>query len=834
MDPPVASRPPAEVEAEIASLLARLTLEEKVAMMAGSAAFTVAGVPRLDLPPLRLTDGPAGVRSHEGEAATVFPAGVALAASFDTDLVRQAAGAIAREALAFGDRVVLAPTINIVRTPLWGRAFETYSEDPHLTAEIGAAFVAGLQTEGVAASLKHFAVNNQERERLSIDARLDERTLREIYLAAFEAILRRSEPWTVMASYNKVEGAHACENRRLLTDILKREWGYDGLVMSDWGAVHSTDGSAKAGLDLEMPGPPRWFGEKLLAAVRAGEVEPARIDDAARRMLRLRSRTDTLASSPRSTGELRSGRHRAIARRAAEAGAVLLRNEGALLPFDVARLGSIAVIGPNAAARSIQGGGSSQVRPGRRVSLLDAIAALVGECCAVLHAEGGDNEPTPPPARAEQFSSDEGRGEAGLLCETFADDEFAGVPLRTRVERRLGKLVSNRLGATAGPDYAAFRWRGWFWPERDGRHEFGVRGAGAVRLALDGEALIGEASASLVDRNDIGGAPIPTRVGARDLMAGRGYAILVEYRRTEVSRGLAWEQVNLGVRGPRGSVAEAAALAAGADAAIVAIGAASTTEGEGYDRESLDLPGDQNALVEAVLAANPRTAIVLLGGAPYALPWIDHAPAVLIAWFAGEEGPAATARLLFGEAAPSGRLPVSWPRRIEDVAAQAHYPGAGGVARYGEGLFVGYRHFDRSANPPLFPFGHGLTYTRFRYADLVAPAEARAGEPVAIDFTLTNIGARAGAETAQLYVRPRGPSVERPVKELKAFAKVALAPGEARRVRMVLEPRAFAFWDVAAAAWRAEAGAYDLLVAASAADIELQATVRLSGEWLDR
>ena len=259
------------------------------------------------------------------------------------------------------------------------------------------------------------------------------------------------------------------------------------------------------------------------------------------------------------------------------------------------------------------------------------------------------------------------------------------------------------------------------------------------------------------------------------------------------------------------------------------IGAASTTEGEGYDRETLDLPGDQNALVEAVLAANPRTAVVLIGGAPYALPWIDHAPAVLVPWFGGEEGPAATARILFGQAAPSGSLPVSWPRRLEDVAAHAFYPGENGLARYGEGLFVGYRHFDRSPAPPLFPFGHGLAYTRFRYADLIAPAHARAGEPVEVAFTLTNVGEREGSETAQLYVRPRGPPVERPVKELKAFAKTVLAPGETREVRLTLQARAFAFWDPAINDWRVEPGAYDLLVGASAADIELQATVRLTG-----
>jgi beta-glucosidase len=325
---------------------------------------------------------------------------------------------------------------------------------------------------------------------------------------------------------------------------------------------------------------------------------------------------------------------------------------------------------------------------------------------------------------------------------------------------------------------------------------------------------------------DVAGTKVMRRIAAVDLAAGQGYPIVIDYVRPEETGHLAWEYVGVGLRQPRGSVAEAAALAAGCDGAIVVIGAASLTEAEGYDRESLELPGDQNALVEAVLAANPKTIIVLVGGAPYAMPWIDHAPAVVVAWLGGEEGPDATARILFGEASPSGRLPVSFPRRLEDTPAHGWYPG-GAEVTYGEGLFVGYRHYDRAAEPPLFPFGHGLTYSRFAYEDPMVPETATAGASVTVSFTLRNVGEREAKETAQLYVRPRGPSVERPVKELKGFAKVALAPGESRRVTVTLDARAFAFWDPALGARNAEPGAYDILVGGSAADIELQATVRL-------
>jgi beta-glucosidase len=358
-----------------------------------------------------------------------------------------------------------------------------------------------------------------------------------------------------------------------------------------------------------------------------------------------------------------------------------------------------------------------------------------------------------------------------------------------------------------------------------------------MRLWLNGEPLIDETVVGALDKLDVGGRLAPRKTAAAGLVAGRGYPIRIDYVRAlpgrdaqamagEGAEGLAWEYVSLGVRTPRGTIAEAAELAATCDAAIVVIGSASISEGEGYDRESLDLPGDQNALVEAVLAANPRTVVVLSNGAPYVLPWIDHAPAVVEAWMGGEAGPDAVARILLGEAEPSGRLPVTFPAALEDSPAQRFYPG-GETVTYGEGLRVGYRHFDAGNEPPLFAFGYGLTYTRFKYDDLRAPETARVGESVPVSFSLKNLGERPGKETAQLYVRPRGPSSERPVKELKGFSKVALAPLEQRIVRIDLDARAFAFYDPPSGAWIAEPGAYDLLIGGSAADIELQATIRL-------
>jgi len=836
-DKPAYLDPAAPLETRARDLLSRLTLDEKVSLMAGAESFTLEGVERLGVPRVRVADGPTGVRSNEGEPATVFPVGVAMAATWNPELVREVAAAIGREALALGNRIILAPTINIVRTPLWGRNFETYSEDPFLAGALGAAYVEGLQGEGVGASLKHYAANNQEEGRMTVSVEMDERTLREIYLAAFEHVVKSANPWTVMASYNKVAGVYATENRRLLVDILKDEWGYDGVVVSDWGAVHATAAAANGGTDLEMPGPARWYGEKLVQAVRGGAVPERQIDDAALRLCRLILRTGALDGGPPPKGEIHTARHRQIAERAAAEAVVLLRNEGDLLPLEPASLTRLAVVGPNADARRIQGGGSSQVRTDRRVSILSAISERLAGRAEVLHADGGDSEPVPPAARPAMFSPDEARGQAGLLCEYFATPDFSGAPIRSRPERALGKLVSHNLGGREPASYAAFRWSGWFWPDRDGRHEFSLRGPGEMRVWLDGTPLIDDATPGIADKLDLGGGAAPRKTAAADLAAVRGYPIRVEYVRALPSRAeqpvsgeadpaLVWEYVSLGVRAPRGGVAEAAALAASCDAAVVVIGSASISEGEGYDRDDLDLPGDQNALVEAVLAANPRTVVILVSGAPYVLPWIDHVPAVLAAWLGGEAGPDAVARILLGESEPSGRLPVTFPARLEDTPAHAYYPGAESVT-YGEGLRVGYRHFDASNEPPLFPFGFGLTYTRFRYADLEAPDTAKIGESVAVKFRLTNVGERPGRETAQLYVRPRGPTADRPVKELKGFAKVELAPSETKMVRIDLDARAFAFYDAATRRWTVEPGAYDILIGASASDIELQATVRL-------
>jgi beta-glucosidase len=814
------------IEARVEDLLSRMTLEEKVLVMAGAEPFALPAIERLGVPSLRLSDGPTGVRSNTGEAATVFPVGVAMAATWNPELAQEVAAAIAREAKALGEHVILAPTINIVRTPVWGRNFETYSEDPFLAGAIAARYVDGLQGEGVGASLKHYAANNQELNRMDTSAELDERTLREIYLAAFETVVKASNPWTVMASYNRLWGTFASENKYLLTDILKGEWGYDGVVVSDWGAAHSTAPAANAGLDLEMPGPPKWFGDKLLAAVREGEVPEAQIDEAARRLIRLMLRCGVLDGALPPAGELRSQRHRAIARTAAEEAMVLLKNDGGLLPLDAAKIRSLAVVGPNAAQLRFQGGGSSRVRPGRRPTPLESLKALLGDQVAVVHAEGCDPEPFPPAAPRRLFSPDQRRDAQGLTATLFASNDLSGEPMETRVDRNFLIWVSTNVPEAMRPRFKSLRWSGWFWPERDGRHEFSVRGDGPAWVKLDGQPLITPDSEGVDDPYDVFGYPTVRRTAGVDLVAGRGYPIEIDYVWAPSRPGAGFESVGLGLRQPSGTIDEAVAAAKGAEAAIVFVGSASTTEAEGYDRANIDLPGEQNALVEAVLAVNPDAVVVVNVGAPTALPWIDKARAVLLTWLPGEEGPDALAEILFGKAGPSGRLPVTFPKRLADNPAQPYYTGAA-KAPYGEGLFVGYRHYDRSNAAPLFPFGFGLTYGAFAYGDLSAPVSARTDETVTVSLTLTNTGARTAKETAQLYIRPHAPALPRPIKELKGFSKVELAPGETRRVSLGLSPRDFAYYDPDRKAWVTEPGAYDILVGASAADIRLERTITL-------
>jgi beta-glucosidase len=706
---PAYKNPERPVEQRVEDLLGRMTAEEKARMLAGSGWMESQSNPRLGIPAIKMADGPMGVRNWAGSSAitnaattapvnsTAFPAGIAMASSWDVDLVQTEGRVIAQQVKALGRDMILGPTVNINRTPLWGRNFEGYGEDPYLAARMAVAFVRGVQGEGVIPSVKHFAANNQEFERHRIDEKIDPRALNETYFPAFRAAVEEAGAWAVMSAYNKVNGQWCAESPFLLTETLKRRWGFRGFVISDWGSTYSTAGTINAGMDLEMPGgePMRnWLDrpqtrkdgnsagwlteEKVLAAVASGQVKKGAVDDSVRRILRVMFTAGLFDRPHAAGGEVDTPEQRAAARRAATESVVLLKNEGGLLPLDPARMHSVAVIGPCAAVARTGGGGSSLVRPKYAVTPLQGI------------------------------------------------QEAAGAQVK----------VSYALG-----------------------------------VAMQGEDAGGDART------------------ARE---------------------------------------EAVALAGRSDAAVVAVGYSSRLESEGFDRASLSLPAGQDELIEAVAAVNKSTVVVVAAGAPVSMSaWIGHVPAVLYAWYGGQEAGHAVGDLVFGNAVPSGRSPVTFPRRIEDSTAYGNYPGENLHVEYGEGIFVGYRGFDRRKVEPLFPFGHGLSYTTFEYSGLsVSRPTAKAGETVDVSLQVRNSGTRAGAEVVQLYLRDVESSLPRPEKELKGFRRVVLQPGEAQTLTFTLDEPAMSFFDPGKQDWVAEAGAFEVLVGASSRDIRLKGAFR--------
>ncbi len=663
---------------KIRALLKEMTLREKASLLIGATAWTTAALPRLEVPAIFMADGPHGVRRLADEEslgipglpATCFPCASCLAATWNAELIGELGRAIGDEARALGVSVLLAPGVNIKRHPLCGRNFEYYSEDPFLAGEMAVAFINGVQSRGVGTSLKHFAVNNQEFERFSINVDVDERALREIYLAAFETAVRRARPWTVMGSYNRVNGERVCENGRLLDGILRGEWGFDGVTVSDWGAVHDRVKSLEAGLDLEMPGPRDKRRRAVERAVRTGRIPERLVDRAAARVLKLVERC-AAASSDGVVNAVDAEAHHRLARRIAGEGFVLLKNKD-LLPLS--RPARVAVIGRTAAHPYIRGGGSSFVTSERIDVPLDEIRRRAGEA---------------------EVTYDEG------------------------------------------------------WPEGPG-----------------------------------------------------------------VDQGL---------------IDEACGAASRADVAILFAALNEHVESESYDRADMKLPAHQETLIRAVCAAQPRTVVVLGNGGVVEVGAWSHAPAaVLEAWMTGQAGGGALADVLWGDVNPSGKLAETIPLKLSDTPAFNNFPGENGAVRYGEGLFIGYRFYERREQAVAFPFGHGLSYTTFAYENLgFSSDEFVDADGLIITFDLVNTGPRAGRETAQVYVRDCVSTLVRPVKELKGFCKTALEPGERKRVSVALDFRSFAFYHPVYRRWITEDGEFEILVGASSADIRLRGTVRL-------
>jgi beta-glucosidase len=858
-----------QLEARIAALLGRLDLEAKVRLLTGASHWTTWAEPAVGLRTMVLSDGPAGVRGRswdERRPSASLPAPTAMAATWDEDLVERVGGFLAAEARAKEVDVLLGPTINLHRSPLGGRHFECFSEDPLLTARIGAAYVRGVQAGGVAATPKHYVANDSETERFTLDARVDERALRELYLAPFEHLVREAGAWLVMAAYNGVNGATMTEHP-LLAEPLKGEWGFDGVVVSDWGAAHTTEAAGRAALDLVMPGPDGPWGDRLVAAVRAGAVPESAVDDKVRRLLRLAGRVGALegatpavaagtpagvvdnpgppdpgsatlpvrgpqhpaGSDPAGSDPAESdpaGSHpagsvpRVLARDVAAAGMVLVRNHGELLPLAVEGLRRVAVVGPNAAEPCVQGGGSATVYPARVVSPLDGLRAALGPGVEVGHATGARNRRGLRPVGDGQVT-DPDTGRPGLRVR-FRD--AGGVVVHS--ERRLtGTLLyagEEMVRRSATVEVAA-RLRA----RVGGDHACGVAGVGRFRLAAGDTVLVDEAVAA--DPGDAGGLlAAPQRAGRLRLTPGEEVELTLTHR---LEPGAGAARLTLGVEEPAlpddQELERAAALAGRADAAVVVVGTTEEIESEGHDRASLALPGHQDELVRRVAAANPRTVVVVNAGSPVELPWRDAVPAVLLAWFPGQEFGDALADVLLGRVEPGGRLPTTWPATEADVPVLGTRP-VDGRLEYREGIHVGYRAWARAGTTPAFPFGHGLGYTSWAYEELEAPTTAAAGEPVGVAVRLRNRGRRPGREVVQAYLSRPASALERPALWLAGFAAVRADPGQAVNARLRLDPRAFQHWSPETGAWATEPGPFLLSAGRSAGDRPLSAEITVT------
>jgi beta-glucosidase len=758
-------------------LAGELTLDEKASLTAGLDLWHTVPVERLGIPSWRLTDGPSGARGTAfdgGTSSTVIPCGSALGATWDPALVEELGAIVGHQARTKGARVLLAPTVNLHRSPLGGRTFESYSEDPLLSGRLAAAFVRGAQSQGVACTVKHFAGNEAEYERYTIDSVIDERALRELYLLPFELAVREGGALGIMTAYNRLNGTPCAEHTELLTRILRDEWGFEGFVVTDWYALTDTVRSPAAGLDLEMPGPARHLGTHLAGAVRDGVLDESVLDTQVRHLLevfeRLGALDDSAAPGPEVAVDLPE--HRATARRAATDSMVLLRNDG-VLPFDMAAIRSLAVVGPNADRGRIVGGGSATVVPHHRTSPLEAIRRRVGDRVTVTFEPGCSIDKTVPPLVAPTDVVVVAGGEE--------------VARQTRDKTQLMFFGPPAPGIDGAWSVHA---RATFVPEVGGPHEISLVQAGAARVFVGGELAIDGVADPLPSGTSFFGAGSEERVVTVDLTAGRRTELEIELHNPD-GRFLAG--VTVGVRPqPRADMIDrAVAAAATADAVVLVVGTNDDWETEGADRAGMDLPGEQDELVRRVCAANPRTAVVVNAGSPVSAPWAHDAPALLDIWFGGQEMADALVDVLTGDAEPGGRLATSFPERVEHTAAFGNFPGEHGEVRYGESLLMGYRWHDARHLPARFAFGHGLSYTTFAIGE---PDVVARGDEVVVRVPLTNTGARPGSEVVQLYVEPVAPSVQRPPKELKAFEKVWLEPGESTVIDLHLDERAFAYW----------------------------------------
>jgi beta-glucosidase len=814
LDAQSASPSAADIDKRVNSILGQMTLEEKIDYIGGVDDFYIRPIARLNIPTLRMSDGPIGV--HDYGLTTAYPAGIALAASWDADLALRVGVSMGHDARARGVNFILGPGLNIYRAPMAGRNFEYFGEDPFLASRMAVGVIKGMQSQQVLATAKHFAANNQEFERNKVSSDVDERTLREIYLPAFEAAVREARVGAVMDSYNPVNGVHATQNHHINVDILKNDWKFDGIVMSDWDATYDGVAAANNGLDLEMPSGKFMNRANLIPAVKDGRVSEATIDDKVRRILHTAIEYGFFDRPQTDTGlPVYSQEGREVATQEAREGMVLLKNDHDILPLDKAKLKTIAVIGPNAFPSVPGGGGSSQTKPFNSVSFLEGVSNYLGSGVKVLYAL--DIPPLDDVFSNSTFVTAPG-GEPGLKGEYFDNEKLEGTPSMTVISQHVNFKWGDDSYAAGHPvDHFSVRWTGSFIPSRTDDYKFYTSADDGVRLYIDDQSVIDDwqRHSETVDSY------------SAHFEAGRNYKIRFEY-----FEAFGGARAGFGVIGAGESVGrETKVLAAKADAVIVCVGFDANTEGEGFDRP-FTLPGGQDELIRQISSVNKNVIVVLTAGGNVDMSkWIDSVPGLLHTWYPGQEGGTALAQILFGEYSPSGKLPASFERRWEDnPTSKSYYPPTGELAvKYSEGVFVGYRGYEKSGVKPLFPFGFGLSYTTFSYKNIsVSPAQGSLDQPIKVSFDVKNTGRRPGAEVAELYVGDAHAKVPRPAKELKDFARIDLKPGETRRVTLTLDRRAFSYYDVDKKDWAADPGKFEILVGGSSDKIQLHGEFTLA------
>lgn len=799
------------MEKRIDAMIKQLSLDQKIALLGGAEGMSIRSEPSIGLPSLRMSDGPMGVRSWG--PTTAYPAGINLAASWDTDLAQRVGVALGKDARARGVHFLLGPGVNIYRSPMNGRNSEYFGEDPYLAGQIAVGYIRGVQSQGVVATVKHYVANNSEYDRHRVNSIIGERALREIYLPAFEAAVRQGHVGAVMDSYNLINGEHATQDAFLNIQVLRKEWGFHGIVMSDWGGTYDGIAAANGGLDLEMGNAEFMTAETLIPAIKSGKVSEEVIDQKVRRILRTALQFDFFDRDQTDpTIPLYNLQSDNIALQSAEEGAVLLKNEGNLLPLNPHIIHSIAVIGPDAYPAVPGGGGSSQVTAFAPVSFMTGLSAALYPSGTKVYWNAGIKTP------AEIFAGTTWCIDSACRRKGLQRNEFiqATNAMTASGEDDRVNSLQDPGGEDWHPGYRRVEWNGYYLPKTSGVYRVvaATVGEDSYKVLLDGHQIL------QVPAHENGQAPKSALV---TLEAGKVAKIQFVYwpmtERKTAGLGVIAESSLLNP--------EASQLAKMADVAVVSVGFSPSTEGEGLDR-TYALPFGQQELIRAVVAANPHTIVVLTSGGSVATKdWLGDVPVLLQTWYAGQEAGNALAKILFGGVNPSGKLPMSWEKKIDDNPTFKNYYEANGSrdVRYQEGIFLGYRYYDTYKVQPLFPFGFGLSYTSFTFSNLeVTPQPASQTGWITVRFDVKNTGKRSGAEVAQIYVGDPSATIPRPVKELKGFSRVTLAPGTSRHVMVKLDRRSLAYWDTHTHQWRVDPGKFIVYVGDSSRDLPLQKT----------